>query len=126
ADADVVENALLVLEWPQAATVPQARGSGCKLVPAVETTVGVNRQLRETAEFHRLASPRVVISTMRNRGLPRILQAAVGQLNSATGAVIPWSEPCGSAPSRPSSSRRRPPLAPVGPSRSWRTRRSAH
>src|SRR5215468_1313427 len=44
ADVDVVENALLALEWPQDATVQQARRNGLELAPAVETTVGVNRQ----------------------------------------------------------------------------------
>jgi hypothetical protein len=41
---DVVENALLALEWPQDATVQQARRNGLELASAVETTVGVNRQ----------------------------------------------------------------------------------
>jgi hypothetical protein len=44
ADADVVKNALLVLESPQGAAVQQACRNGLESSPAVETAVGLNRQ----------------------------------------------------------------------------------
>jgi hypothetical protein len=42
--SDIVENAPLVLEWPQGATVQQASRNGLKSAPAVQTAVGFNCQ----------------------------------------------------------------------------------
>src|SRR5262249_55688196 len=52
ADADIVKNALLVLEWPQGAAVQQACRDGLESSPTVETAVRLDRQLSQTERMH--------------------------------------------------------------------------
>src|SRR6516164_2524689 len=67
ADADVVKNALLVLEWPQGAAVQQACRNGLVSSPTVETAVASIASLARLSEC--------MIVAPQSGGLPSDCQA---------------------------------------------------